>query len=797
MKPCIRILSLSLALILCFGALIGCNNTTPPLDNGGGDGGSGDGGNTPPAYDKHAKLESLDPYLYDFLDFAVEVESGKDPVVLQITDTDIMDAAQARYEGRFSDRLEKYFATANMEARVYGYLRELITKTKPDLILVTGDMVVGELDDSGSAFSSFIAFMEGFDIPWAPVFGDREAASAKGIAWQCAQLEAAEYCLFKRGTVTGNGNYAVGLAQDGKLLRTFVMLDTNGCENPSEQSKADGGLANTFTLAEDQIAYLEQTVKQIRILSKSTRFSTVHHAPLPEVLTVLSDKHYGVGCDIDALTDKESDFGYVGTTAKVKLTGSVFSLLDTLRIDSVFFGHVHANSASVVFNGVRLTYGQKSSVYESANYEDADGAIRHALYSEDTPVVGGTVIPIDAANGKIKDPFIHLCDATPYDPDAPVLTYDKYAHAAGVDERLYDYLDFTVDVPAGKTPVVLQITDPQLMDSTQRRPGRLSQSSIELYVPANRDLLVFDYLSELFTQTKPDLILLTGDITYGEFDDNGSMMAAFVNFMEEMKIPWAPIIGNHEGETKMGVGWICELFEGAEYCLFKRGTVTGNGNYAVGLTQGGELLRTFMMLDSNGGSNPSAQSLLDGQVKTSFGFGKDQVTLFTETLNGIHAVAPDCPVTFAIHAQLPQFSTALREKGYELGTYIEYEGGEEGDFGYVGSLSSSPMNADYFATFKSLGGDSVLVGHIHTASYSVVYEGVRLQYGQKSSAYEQLNHIDANGNITDSRAEDKTPLVGGTVMPIDPETGAIKDPYIYLCENAGGSYDWDNYGANH
>ena len=68
---------------------------------------------------------------------------------------------------------------------------------------------------------------------------------------------------------------------------------------------------------------------------------------------------------------------------------------------------------------------------------------------------------------------------------------------------------------------------------------------------------------------------------------------------------------------------------------------------------------------------------------------------------------------------------------------------------------------------------------------SVVCEGIRFQYGQKSSEYDRYNQIDANGNITATYLYNKTgtPLIGGSVIVLSDTDGSIEDAYIYYCKN--------------
>ena len=53
-------------------------------------------------------------------------------------------------------------------------------------------------------------------------------------------------------------------------------------------------------------------------------------------------------------------------------------------------------------------------------------------------------------------------------------------------------------------------------------------------------------------------------------------------------------------ELAIGVEKQCELYSESKYCIFKRGKVSGNSNFTIGITCGRELKRVLYMLDSNG-----------------------------------------------------------------------------------------------------------------------------------------------------------------------------------------------------
>jgi hypothetical protein len=262
--------------------------------------------------------------------------------------------------------------------------------------------------------------------------------------------------------------------------------------------------------------------------------------------------------------------------------------------------------------------------------------------------------------------------------------------------------------------------------------------------------------------------------------------------METLKTPWAPVFGNHDNESLMGVDWQCDQLETAKYCLFKQGDLTGNGNYSVGLAQNDELLRVFYMMDSNGCGAPMCDSngvqtkpaAGTNVVKTSAGFGKDQIDWYTDEITAIHEVDSDVKISFAYHIQQAIFGKAFAK--YEEynpsnvnGSIInnpldldKMETADETDFGYLGRTMKDPWDTNYtvFNGMKALGADSIFVGHEHCNSCSIVYEGVRFQFSQKSSMYDRYNSVTEDGTITGAYMEghpaDSHPLMGGTVIPV-------------------------------
>lgn len=353
------------------------------------------------------------------VDFIVDVESGRDPVVLQLSDLQIIDSAQMRTGDRLGPYAYAYWATDKMEDRCFKYVRETVNAVKPDLILVAGDNVYGEFDDNGTSWLAFIELMDSFGIPWAPVMGNHDTESKMGVDWQCEQLAKAEHCLFKQRELNGNGNYSVGVRQNDKITRVFFMMDT-GSHTAGAETLANGHTGHFTGFKDDQIAWYTEAIARIREEENpDVKLSFMFHVPLdvfrmPAIEYGLREAAANTPfatINIDAHPDKkEGDIG----TINHDFSGwdnawSVWLGLVDLGVDSVFVGHEHAVSAGMTYQGVRLQFGQKSSTYDAANYRTDWGTTVFSYEDMGMPQVGGTVIPLSEQDGSLRQIYHYLC----------------------------------------------------------------------------------------------------------------------------------------------------------------------------------------------------------------------------------------------------------------------------------------------------------------------------------------------------------------------------------------------------
>ncbi len=303
-------------------------------------------------------------------------------------------------------------------------------------------------------------------------------------------------------------------------------------------------------------------------------------------------------------------------------------------------------------------------------------------------------------------------------------------------------VDFLVDIDccdSGDRPIrILQLTDTQVIDATQQRtPDRLNPREVEFWQPESIDVQCFDHIRSLVAATRPDLIFITGDVVYGEFDDSGRFFIAFRDFMDSLHIPWAPVYGNHDTASRRGVPWQNGQWESGEYCLFKTGHVTGNGNYTVLLTRSGEPVRVLYMMDTHGDGDayPPAYRLAPGLYPDQMEWFRGTAERLTETNGGTPV-----PGFLCCHIPPTECLLADREKGYEvankyvLGVHVPAEPGDFGAHREGHGVFRSPEG--FLDDLHTAGVDGVFVGHCHGINTSVVWRGIRWTYGLKTGQYD-------------------------------------------------------------
>lgn len=267
-------------------------------------------------------------------------------------------------------------------------------------------------------------------------------------------------------------------------------------------------------------------------------------------------------------------------------------------------------------------------------------------------------------------------------------------------------------------------------------------------------------IDDLVRKTEPDLITLTGDNAWGT--------VAYINLVKQIDgygIPWAPIMGNHDGQCCINEFWAAHLLFKAENCLFEFGPEDmGYGNYIINITENGHIIHTLFMVDTHDGAE---FTLEDGSTISGYDhLWNNQIEWYKWAVKGISE----------IEGHTVESSVFMHIPVYEYkDAWVAANGSEElGELdpmlapdavGVCGeSVCSSPVNNGFFDICKELGSTkNIFAGHDHANNFQIYYEGIRLNYTLKTGygAY-----------YTEG-------LVGGTVISIDSDGSAYAE-HIFM-----------------
>lgn len=136
---------------------------------------------------------------------------------------------------------------------IHKEITQLVNEIKPDLITLTGDQTWS--NENLISLTQLIGWMESYEIPWAPVFGNHDFGNeghepVLDALKCCEYYENAKYCLFDRGPSNLGcvGNYIINIKEEDKIYRTLYFLDY--------------GVLNAFT--QEQIDWLNWSIQGIK-----------------------------------------------------------------------------------------------------------------------------------------------------------------------------------------------------------------------------------------------------------------------------------------------------------------------------------------------------------------------------------------------------------------------------------------------------------------------------------------------------------------------------------------------------
>jgi 3',5'-cyclic AMP phosphodiesterase CpdA len=256
-------------------------------------------------------------------------------------------------------------------------VEELVHQTNPDLIIMTGDSVCGNINDFMA--DVLVTLFDSFKIPYTFTLGNHDG---EGIVENpsIAKIYAnGKFSFYKNGSgsIHGYSNSAINLENSQGIVYSLILIDTN-----RYRDYPDGSSGYDYVYP-DQIRWYEWYINSLSNYSKKDVKSLMfYHIPLPEINDVRTEM---AKVDPNAEKDAFRENPCPGN----QNTGLFDKIVRLKSTTHMFFGHDHRNLLDYVYKGVHFVYGAKTG---SSYYHDNDR-------------LGGTLITVSQA-GDVNVKFI-------------------------------------------------------------------------------------------------------------------------------------------------------------------------------------------------------------------------------------------------------------------------------------------------------------------------------------------------------------------------------------------------------
>ena len=291
----------------------------------------------------------------------IEKQKDKPFVILNLADVQICD-------------LEDLFSMNEIKKEI----ADLVEQTHPDLITLTGDQTWS--NENLISLKSLISWLDSFEIPYAPVFGNHDCGNEKDSAVLsrnacCDLYEKGAYSLFQRGpsNLGSLGNYIVNITEEGKIIKTLYFLDSGYEEQ----------------ISNEQIAWMKWNAEGLRAANGGmyTEGMCFFHKPIPEY----AQAYYGYrngDPSVEAIGDVWVTFSLSGSRQN-----GFFETAKSIGVTDIVCGHQHGNCFTLKYEGVRLTFALKTGD-------------RVSFYSDETVTLdGGTCLILDGGETRVETVF--------------------------------------------------------------------------------------------------------------------------------------------------------------------------------------------------------------------------------------------------------------------------------------------------------------------------------------------------------------------------------------------------------
>jgi HAD superfamily hydrolase (TIGR01509 family) len=280
---------------------------------------------------------------------------------------------------------------------------------------------------------------------------------------------------------------------------------------------------------------------------------------------------------------------------------------------------------------------------------------------------------------------------------AKPLSYQRlFSHVAHQHHDVLKIIDFLetsfIIMPKTGPLKIVQFTDLHLMHD-------------------EKDILTYQLMTDIINHEKPDLIVFTGDQTMS--DKAVFLYKELGLFMDEFKIPYTFVFGNHDTEHGITYQMLIDAISKSTTSMFNQGPKhLGYGNHLIRIeNEHHQCLSTLIMLDTH----VDDTYMMNGQPTWGYGMlSEDQINWY-EQMTRIY------PVPHLVFFHIPIYE--VREAKKECGEYLE-------------NASTPPVKNRFLDVAKNHRVKAMFYGHDHYNDFIYHEDSVLMAYGRVSGHYD-------------------------------------------------------------
>ncbi len=306
------------------------------------------------------------PTLLDFTEFephfneeyiVLEKTPDKDFIVLNLTDTQLDNKEWD--EGKITREILEYT------------IDELIKKTQPDLITISGDIAWA---GHTKAYKMVAECVNSYGIPWAPVWGNHDNEDGIEYVDTIEELYMQyDNCIYKEGEKElGSGNYVISIEENGTPISGIFMMDTHDHDIYIDENGNE--YEGYSKLNDEQKNWYELRVKSMKSLGYKDS-AIIMHIPIFAYRTAFVEA-FKQDIDPNTITWQDSsndeywNEGYEDSYGVRYEYGGfppvedgVMDILEDIgHTKYMVVGHDHVNNFVINYRGVNLVYGLKTGM---------------------------------------------------------------------------------------------------------------------------------------------------------------------------------------------------------------------------------------------------------------------------------------------------------------------------------------------------------------------------------------------------------------------------------------------------